>query len=106
MPIHPIAAAIQSIGVCRRDLEQDSSHQLGRIILPAVMLHGTFDFVLWFLDFLAGDQYSSFWALLSWGAGAFITMAGVAYFLRETLAQRKRLEQLDRANTVDESNLL
>ena len=71
-----------------------------------MLLHGTFDFVLWFLDVLAGDHYSTFWAMLSWGAGLFITLAGVAYFLRETLAQRQRLERLDHANTVDESSLL
>lgn len=106
MPIHPLAAAIQSIGVCRRDLEQDSSHQLGRIILPAVILHGTFDFVLWFLDFLAGDHYSASWAFMSWGAGIFIVMAGLAYFMKQTLDQRKRLAGLDNTNAVDESNLL
>lgn len=106
MPIHAIAAAIQSVGVCRRDLEQESSHQLGRIILPAVLLHGTFDFVLWFLDFLAGDHYSATWAMLSWGAGVFIMLAGVAYFLKQTLDQRKRLARLDNASAIDESNLL
>jgi len=45
-PVHALAAAIQSIGVCRRDLEGDKSVQLGRIILPAVILHGCFDFFL------------------------------------------------------------
>jgi RsiW-degrading membrane proteinase PrsW (M82 family) len=45
-PVHPLAAALQSIGVCRRDLERDSSTGVGRILLPALMLHGTFDFVL------------------------------------------------------------
>lgn len=106
MPIHPIAAAIQSIGVCRRDLEQESSHQLGRIIFPAVMLHGTFDFSLWFLDFLAGDHYSSAWAIASWGVGLGVMLLGVAYYVKETLAQRKRLERLDQANALDDSSLL
>jgi RsiW-degrading membrane proteinase PrsW (M82 family) len=45
-PVHPLCAAIQSIGVCRRDLEGDKSYGLGRIILPAFLLHGSFDFVL------------------------------------------------------------
>jgi len=46
LPIHPLAAAIQSIGVCRRDLEKDQKMQVGRIIFPAWLLHGLYDFVL------------------------------------------------------------
>lgn len=45
-PVHPLAAALQSIGVCRRDLEKDSSTQVGRILFPAWLLHGAFDFIL------------------------------------------------------------
>ena len=46
LPVHALAAALQSVGVCRRDLEGDRSHRLGRIILPALLLHGSFDFFL------------------------------------------------------------
>jgi PrsW family intramembrane metalloprotease len=45
-PIHPLAAGLQSIGVVRRDLERDASVGVGRIILPAWILHGSFDFSL------------------------------------------------------------
>mmetsp|Transcript_5887 Transcript_5887/g.14473 ORF Transcript_5887/g.14473 Transcript_5887/m.14473 type:complete len:309 (-) Transcript_5887:411-1337(-) len=45
-PIHPLAAALQSIGVVRRDLERDPSVGVGRIILPAWIMHGSFDFAL------------------------------------------------------------
>lgn len=45
-PVHPLCAAIQSIGVCKRDLECDNRCGLGRIIFPAILLHGSFDFVL------------------------------------------------------------
>jgi len=45
-PVHPLCAAIQSIGVCKRDLEGDKKYGIGRIIFPAVLLHGSFDFVL------------------------------------------------------------
>mmetsp|Transcript_30987 Transcript_30987/g.41127 ORF Transcript_30987/g.41127 Transcript_30987/m.41127 type:complete len:340 (-) Transcript_30987:181-1200(-) len=51
-PVHPLCAAIQSIGVCRRDLEKEKHIQLGRIILPSVILHGTFDFSLMVMTFL------------------------------------------------------
>lgn len=45
-PVHPLCAAISSIGVCKRDVEGDKRYGLGRIISPAILLHGTFDFVL------------------------------------------------------------
>ena len=106
LPVHPIVAAVQSVGVCRRDLEGESSHQLGRIIFPAVMIHGTFDFVLWFLEFLAGDNYNTTWAIMEWVLAELIVMAGIAYYFKESLAQRGRLEQLDRTNSVDQSTLL
>ena len=44
-PVHPICAAIQSIGVVRRDLERQSNIGIGLIILPAWLLHGSFDFL-------------------------------------------------------------
>lgn len=45
-PIHPLAAALQSIGVVKRDIEHDRSYQVGRIIFPGWILHGSFDFAL------------------------------------------------------------
>jgi magnesium-transporting ATPase (P-type) len=46
-PVHPLAAAIQSIGVVKRDLEGMQQHySIGKILLPAILLHGTFDFSL------------------------------------------------------------
>lgn len=56
-PIHPLAAALQSIGVCRRDLEGDKSFGLGRIILPAVLLHGAFDFILMLVAVIVGSRH-------------------------------------------------
>jgi hypothetical protein len=50
LPLHPILAAIQSIGVIRRDVEGDESFGLGKIILPAFLIHGTFDFILFVED--------------------------------------------------------
>lgn len=57
-PVHPLAAAIQSIGVCRRDLEGDKSVGLGRIIFPAVILHGTYDFVLMLMALVIGVRHA------------------------------------------------
>jgi RsiW-degrading membrane proteinase PrsW (M82 family) len=49
-PVHQLCAAIQSIGVVRRDLEGNRDFQLGRIILPAILLHGMYDFVAIFWE--------------------------------------------------------
>ena len=57
-PVHALAAAIQSIGVCRRDLEGDASHQLGKIIFPAWLLHGCFDFFLMLSPVLMAMNHS------------------------------------------------
>ena len=46
VPLHPILAAIQSIGVIRRDVEGDKSIGLGRIISYSFLIHGVFDFIL------------------------------------------------------------
>ena len=51
-PVHALTAAMQSIGVIRKFLEVQDGHGdvghfgLGKIILPAVLLHGAFDAVL------------------------------------------------------------
>jgi len=49
-PVHALAAAMQSIGVVRKFLEDNSISTVrvgaGKIVLPAVLLHGTFDAVL------------------------------------------------------------
>lgn len=45
-PIHPLAAALQSIGVVKRDIEHDRRYQVGQIVFPGWILHGAFDFAL------------------------------------------------------------
>jgi hypothetical protein len=48
-PVHPLCAALQSLGVVHRDVILPNGKQtygLGRVLFPAWLLHGTFDFVL------------------------------------------------------------
>jgi len=45
LAIHPVCAAIQSIGIAKRDVLGDGSWSMGRSLFPAIMLHGTYDFV-------------------------------------------------------------
>eukprot|EP00566_Odontella_aurita_P002704 CAMPEP_0113532418 /NCGR_PEP_ID=MMETSP0015_2-20120614/4049_1 /TAXON_ID=2838 /ORGANISM="Odontella" /LENGTH=901 /DNA_ID=CAMNT_0000431379 /DNA_START=39 /DNA_END=2744 /DNA_ORIENTATION=- /assembly_acc=CAM_ASM_000160 len=105
-PVHPIAAAIQSIGVCRRDLERDQSCQLGRVISPAVLMHGSFDFVLMLVSFLvalhsgnggggANDDFAAKAEIASFALSLTIVLAGAAYYVKESRQQKKRLDEME-----------
>ncbi|KAL9186540.1 hypothetical protein ACHAXT_005778 [Thalassiosira profunda] len=101
-PVHPIAAAIQSIYVCRRDLEKDPSIGLGRIVLPSLIFHGTYDFVLLTITsswqrghkeqyFYQGESVTGV-AAVSFGVSLLIVaMGGLFYWLRSR-AQYARLQ--------------
>jgi RsiW-degrading membrane proteinase PrsW (M82 family) len=114
-PVHPVLAAIQSIGVCRRDLEA-SREKLGRIIFPAVMFHGSFDFIIVFIAFIGklvgeqveeGDlQISNTAEFLSVLSCIVILFAGIYYVYTESSKQREHLIAIDRQATVDRSSLL
>jgi len=112
-PIHPIAAAMQSIGIVERDVEKCPT-RFGRILLPAILFHGTYDFLLLWIDFLASLRRSDGYedsdeealevgahALLLSYALSFILMgSSVYYFLRESKKQRERLAARDAEATV------
>lgn len=124
-PIHPLAAALQSIGVCRRDLERDASVGVGYIVLPAWLLHGSFDFALMAFSLVSQaitdhkgkekDSSAIVGAESSLEKGAeddtqvspfvasfvfVIPVIGIMYYFQEAWAQRERLELLDRRNRI------
>jgi len=121
-PVHPIAAAIQSIGVCRRELEGSRVSTLGRIILPAVIFHGSYDFFLLWIDFLARrngvyagaeddgqvafDQGSIIALAVSFLVSILIMCGALYHLFRSSNAQRKRLADMDRQQSVDRSRLI
>jgi len=101
-PVHPIAAAIQSVNVCRRDLERDPSIGLGRIVLPSLLFHGTYDFALLMITsswqrshkeqyFYQGGSVT--WAaVVSFCASLGIVLAGGLYYRFSSRAQYTRLQ--------------
>lgn len=109
-PIHPLCAAIQSIGVCRRDLEQNPSSKIGRIVFPAWIMHGCFDFALMAntainkiemrhkayhpsgLDGEIDDTRSVPYLVYV----MILPFLGMVYFLYESWYQRERLYNIDR----------
>ncbi|KAL7532943.1 hypothetical protein ACHAXR_004943 [Thalassiosira sp. AJA248-18] len=119
-PVHPLCAAIQSIGVCKRDLEGDRRYGLGRIVFPAILLHGSFDFILMVAAYFQqrediieendGDGNAApspdddanivnqLPALIS---GLLIVITGYIYYVVQSRAQALRLIAMDNA-TRDE----
>ncbi|KAL7538872.1 hypothetical protein ACHAXR_008843 [Thalassiosira sp. AJA248-18] len=100
-PVHPIAAAIQSIYVCRRDLEKDPSIGLGRIVLPSIIFHGTYDFALLMITsswqrghkdqyFYQGENVTGV-AIMSFCVSLCIVLAGGLYYFFSSRAQYARL---------------
>ena len=124
MPVHSICAAIQSIGVVRRDVELDRDYQIGWALLPAILLHGFFDFALYtiaFVQFLTappqqtptvdpsnndnGNGNDIYDDEVTWKnqgpglvAGGIITALGIAYYVVEAGNQRGRLKALEMTN--------
>jgi hypothetical protein len=116
-PIHPLAAALQSTGVARRDIERDRSWQVGRIIWPGFILHGSFDFALMaysqIVEILSPEEEKTEPPQSGAGteealqASAFmvsmvmlIPLIGMLYYFRTAWAQRERLEALDREGVL------
>ena len=101
-PVHPIAAAIQSVYVCRRDLEKDPRIGLGRIVLPSIIFHGTYDFALLMITsswqrshkeqyFYQNNNISGV-ALASFGTALFIVVAGIVFYWFISKKQYTRLQ--------------
>ena len=116
-PIHALAAAMQSINMIRKFVEGDNQdgHRIGvgRIIMPAVILHGTFDAILMGINVFietAWDRYleenegkvgddepydALIVNLVAWIGITVVMFAGILWYYRENRAQRLRLILLE-----------
>jgi hypothetical protein len=119
-PVHALAAAMQSIGVIRKFLEGPGDRDAGRlgvgkIILPAVLLHGTFDAILMSInvyiesswDFYLRQNngaveeegfvpYNSFVVnLVVWILICSAMLAGLVWYMIKNREQKKRLCMLE-----------
>lgn len=98
-PVHPLCAAIQSIGVCKRILEKDTSSTLGHIVIVPILVHGLFDFSLMALSVLT-EQYgedSPVIVYLSFLAPVSIVILAFFYYFLLSELQVHRLKVLDNA---------
>lgn len=115
-PVHALAAALQSLGVVERDVEGKRVSKLGRIIAPAVLFHGFYDFLILWIDFLAdrrgiyaeNDDENLFeWPVLfSFLSSVLVVAAGLWYFMQRARRQRNRLISMDQEESAVRSNLI
>jgi hypothetical protein len=115
-PVHALTAAIQSVGVCQRDLESSRSTKLGHIIGPAILFHGGYDFVLLWLDFIADRKTgaddedalneSGLVLLLAVFLSVIIMVIAFVYYLKASRKQRERLIAMDRQDAAGRSRLI
>ena len=115
-PVHLILAGIQSIGMCNRLLEGNQKMKIGNIILPSVIIHGTFDFLILFIAFMgkvlgqhyeAGDLTVSNTAeFISLFSSVAIMIGACFYLAMESTRQRERLADADSQSSVDRSRLI
>ena len=128
-PLHALAAAMQSINMVRKFVEIDThkGHRVGvgRIVLPAILLHGSFDAVLLAVNVFVETSWENYLSenngvaneadgppynviLVNVVAMLGITLimaAGVLWYYRENRSQRARLvrlEEQDKAKQAEE----
>lgn len=93
-PIHPISAAIQSVYVCRRDIEKDSSITLIQTVFPSVLYHGSYDFVIMLIGFIQSmnnfDNLLIF--LISLSISFIVMLMGLFFYFSESTKQMERLK--------------
>jgi len=130
-PIHAICAAMQSINVVKKYIEFDPSHSpadvelwkrrknigVGKIIFPAVVLHGFFDAVLMIIGvILSGDEDESYYNegssasarsivlnVFTWLCVITLTGLGLVWYIKQKHTQKIRLQALDEREGLDEA---
>ena len=119
-PVHALAAAMQSINMIQKFVEcsTDKDHRIGvgRVILPAIILHGSFDAVLLAINVYIESAWDRFLQenngnvegkgtpynplvvnLVAWTTIIIIMMGGVLWYYRENRNQRQRLIVMEEA---------
>ncbi|VEU39026.1 unnamed protein product [Pseudo-nitzschia multistriata] len=103
LAVHPVCAAIQSLGVVKRDIQGDPSSSLGRILFPAILLHGLFDFVELLLSYFfaidmlntKGTLDSNEGVVTTVGVGVIFMIVGLTYYFCRARQQRNELALSD-----------
>jgi hypothetical protein len=118
-PVHALAAAMQSVNMIRKFVETEdmNGHRIGvgRIIMPAVIMHGTFDAILLGINVFIETSWDDYMEanngkidennptpynpfvlnLVAWLSISFVMLAGFVWYFRENRRQRLRLIQME-----------
>lgn len=108
-PVHALCAGIQSIGVIKKFLEEDNTSNnigVGKIVFPAIMLHGSFDSVLMlinsFVDIVSSmddDGYDGYDPVMLNTVAACsvisVMIIGTIWYWRQNRLQKARLKGLE-----------
>lgn len=120
LPLHPIAAALQSLGIVERDIEKRG--KLGRAVIPAIVLHGIFDFAVMFPATLAlakspppatpeGEEpqpaeVNVGLLILTTSLGFLTVVLGLVYYFVQERNQRGRLNALQLGRDYDADDII
>jgi len=125
-PIHALAAALQSSNMIRKFIEGTrlNGHRIGvgRIISPAVMLHGTFDAILMGINVYVESAWDAYLEenegredgegepynpktvnFVAWLGICAVTLIGLLYHIREHRSQQSRLILLEEEDNLEPS---
>ncbi len=107
-PVHALCAAMQSVGVIKKFLEDPgntNSLGVGKIVLPAIVLHGSFDGILMTVNSLIdievedaqnkggqGDYNFGFLDLIAASAVITVMLVGVAWYYTKNREQKSKLK--------------
>lgn len=125
-PVHALAAAMQSVNMVRKFVETDevNGHRIGvgRIILPAVIMHGSFDAILLGINVFIETSWDNYLKEngyvvdpenppynavvvngVAWFSIILVMLLGLAWYIRENRNQRLRLILLEEQEKARES---
>ena len=99
-PVHALCAALQSTSIIRKFLENDEAGSkrigAGRIVLPAILLHGSFDAVIMIVSSCI-DRYSNSQSIVNaiGGCSLIIVMLGfTVWYYIQNRQQKHRLKTM------------
>jgi len=103
-PIHALCAAMQSVGVIKKYIEGRQNIGVGKIIIPAILLHGSFDAVLLVVNLFA-EYYQGYYNPLLLHSLTLLAIVGIiflAMFWYWDQRCNQRLRLIDMINEEDD----
>lgn len=116
LPVHPLSAAIQSVRLCEREVENKKSEKslsLWKVLRPGIYFHGLYNFFLTWIDFMVHkngtyidgggggnggnnlEQSSKLSDTISLLISLLIIFLGWVYYRKESRLQTLRLKRID-----------